>query len=313
MPTPIITRQNADALIPVTYSREIMQAVTQGSAALSLMRKLPNMTAKQHRIPVLSQLAVAGFVSGDTGLKEVTNLAWKNVFLNAEEIAVIVPISENVLDDAEFDIWAEVRPQIVSEFGRVIDGAMFFSTDKPTVWPEGIVPASIAAGHVVTLGTGVDIASDIGGIDGVMGLVEGDGYSVNGFAADIVAKSHFRDLRDASKGLLFQPSLQVGTPDSLYGNRINFVTNGAWDKSKALMVGGDWTQAVFSIRQDITYKVLDQAVISDNEGRILYNLAQQDMVALRCVMRLAWAVPNPINPMNQDEATRYPFAVLRNA
>jgi hypothetical protein len=76
------------------------------------------------------------------------------------------------------------------------------------------------------------------------------------------------------------------------------------------MISGAWSQLVYAMRQDITYKVLDQAVIQDGAGNIIYNLAQQDMVALRAVMRLGFALPNPINRMNTNSATRYPFAVL---
>jgi hypothetical protein len=65
------------------------------------------------------------------------------------------------------------------------------------------------------------------------------------------------------------------------------------------------------MRQDITYKLLDQAVIQDGAGNIVYNLAQQDMVALRAVMRLAWQVPNPINKLNTNAATRFPIGVLK--
>ena len=64
------------------------------------------------------------------------------------------------------------------------------------------------------------------------------------------------------------------------------------------------------MRQDITYKVLDQAVIQDAAGNTIYNLAQQDMVALRAVMRLGFALPNQINRMQQTAANRAPFAVL---
>jgi hypothetical protein len=34
------------------------------------------------------------------------------------------------------------------------------------------------------------------------------------------------------------------------------------------------------------------------------------MVALRAVMRLGFALPNPINRVNQVAATRYPFCIL---
>ena len=43
----IITRQNAEALIPTEYSNEIIKSVNQESAALSLMKRLRLMRQKQ--------------------------------------------------------------------------------------------------------------------------------------------------------------------------------------------------------------------------------------------------------------------------
>ena len=303
----IITRTDAEALIPVEESKEIITAVRQSSAALSLMRKLPNMTAKQRTLPVLSSLPVAGFVNGDNGLKAVSAAAWDKKIITAEEIAVIIPIPEAVLDDAQYDIWAELKPSIVEAFGKVIDSAIFFSVSKPTSWENGIVTSAIAKGNVITRSNASDIVQDI---NMLMGKVEEDGFDVTGFAGDISNKSSLRGLRDQNGGLLFQPSLTADTPSTLYAQPINYVKNGSWDKTQALLVGGDFSQAVYAIRQDMTYKILDQAVISDGDGRIIYNLAQQDMVALRCVMRLGWQLPNPVTALNPDGTTRYPFAVL---
>ena len=302
-----ILRQDADALIPVEVSREIIKSMPEQSSALQLMRRLPNMTAKQRRIPVLSQLVTAGFVNGDMGLKQTTQAAWKNKYIEAEEIATIVVIPEAVLDDASYDIWGEIRPLIVEAFGAVIDGAMLFNIDRPATWPQGLFQQLSAAGHTVELGTGTDIASDI---SSMMALVESDGFEVTGFASDVALRANLRDLRDATNGLLYQPSLLTGTPNTLYGQPIHHVRNGTWDSSDVRVIGGDWSQAVYSIRQDITFKRLDQAVISDGDGKIVHNLAQQDMVGLRCVMRLGWQLANPINRMNQDENTRFPFAAL---
>lgn len=302
----IISRTDAEALIPVEYSKEIISAVHHESATLSLMRKLPNMTSKQTKLPVLSAMPVAGFVSGDTGLKAVSSASWTNKYITAEEIAVIIPIPEAVLDDADYDIWAELKPSIISEFGRVIDGAVLFGIEKPDTWPESIAVSAVEKGKSVTFGVGMDIAEDI---NSVMGLIEKDGFDVNGFAGEVALKAHLRGLRDKNGGLIFQPSLTAETPSTIYAQPVSYVKNRAWDSTKAKLIAGDWSQAVYSIRQDITYKVLDQAVISDSEGKIIHNLAQQDMVALRCVMRLGWQLPNPVTQLNSTE-TRYPFAIL---
>jgi len=78
----------------------------------------------------------------------------------------------------------------------------------------------------------------------------------------------------------------------------------------ALMFSGDWTQLVWSMRQDITFKVSTEGVIQDGSGDTIFNLFQQDMVALRAVMRLGFALPNPINRMQATAADRCAFAAL---
>ena len=309
----VIDRSDATALIPEEVSREIVQGVAETSACLRLFRRLPNMSRKQQRIPVLSALPTAYFVTGDTGLKQTTEQAWENKYLNAEEIACIVPIPEAVLDDADYDIWAEVRPRIVEAFGVVIDAAILFGTNAPTSWPDSILDGATSAGHVVALGTGADIYDDIMGENGVISLVEEDGYMVNGHIAAMTMKAKLRGLRDTSGQPIFVRSMQDRTRYELDGEPMEFPANGAFDVTQALMFSGDFRQAVYAMRQEITYKVLTEAVIQDNTGAIVYNLAQQDMVALRAVMRLAWQVPNPVNRLQPTEAQRYPFAVLTPA
>ncbi len=309
----IITRQDAEALIPVEASREIIQNVPQRSKLLPLMRRLPNMTALQKTIPVLSSLPSASFVNGDTGQKGTTNAKWDKLPLTAEELAVIVPISENVLADADYDIWGELRPQIEEAFGVAIDAAIAFGTNKPASWPTAIVPAAIAAGNNVQMGTGTDLASEIIGPDGLMAKVENDGYRVNGFFADGTMEAYLRDLRDKENRFLYTRSLEEYTPDRLVGRPIFYDNQGIFDVAQALMIAGDFSNAVYAIRQDMTYKVLTEAVIQNADGTIAYNLAQQDMVALRCVMRLGVQIAAPITRRNENNANRYPFAVLQPA
>lgn len=305
----IITRGMAEALIPVEESREIIQGAVKSSYAMRLMRRLPNMSSKQRRIPVLDAMAQAYFVGGDTGLKKTTDQAWKSKYLNVEEIAAIVPVSEAVLSDSSFDIWGETKPRLIEAAGQLFDKAVFFGIAKPETWPEGLIPQAIAAGNIVAEGTGVDIGADVS--EG-MSIIEGLGYRSTGIASDVSVLGTLRNLRDSNNNPIYSPSLTAGTPSSLWGTAIEFIENGAWDSEIALMLMGAWANAVYSIRQDLTFKVLDQSVISDDEGKIILNLAQQDSVALRMVMRLAWQVAAPINRVNEkiSEAQRFPFSVI---
>ena len=79
------------------------------------------------------------------------------------------------------------------------------------------------------------------------------------------------------------------------------------------VLAGDWSQFVVGVRQDIRMKILTEAVITDNTGAIIFNLAQQDMTAVRLTFRAGWQVSNTINNERPLEAQRYPAGYLKTA
>lgn len=307
----VIDRSGAESLIPTQEANEIIQGTITQSAVLSRGRKLANMTSRQYKMPVLDMLPIAYFVNGDTGQKKTTKQAWDKKFITAEEIAVIVPIPEAVLDDEEYDIWKEVKPRVTEAFGKVIDGAILFDVDKPSTWRDGVVTTATKAQSVVTLGASDNLYDKIMAEEGVIAKVEDSGYFVNGHMADISMRAKLRGLKDADGNPIFKSDMQGATSYSLDGSPMNFPNNGAFDKSKALMISGDFSQLVYSIRQDITFKLFTEGVVQNTDGTIAYNLMQNDMVALRAVMRLGWEIPNPINALKTDKTKRCPFSILK--
>jgi len=306
----VVTRTDAGALIPEDVSREIVQGLPQFSSIMQLATRGQNMSRAQRRMPVLSTLPTAYFVDGDTGLKQTSDQTWANKYLNAEELACIIPIPEAVLDDQDYDIWGEIKPRIMEAMGVAFDAAVYFGTNAPASWPTDLLAQATAVGNIVTLGTGADLYDDLLGESGVISTIEGQGYMATGHVAAMTMRGKYRGLRDADGQPLFKRGMQDSTQYDLDGAPIVFPRNGAMDATQVLQFSGDFKQIVYSMRQDITYKILDQAVIQDGAGAIVYNLAQQDMVALRAVMRLAWQVPNPINRLETNEAARYPIAAL---
>ena len=172
----IIDRTGAESLIPIQESNEIIQGTIAQSAVLSRGRKLANMTSRQYKMPVLDMLPIAYFVNGDNGQKKTTKQAWDKKFITAEEIAVIVPIPEAVLDDSEYDIWGEVKPRVTEAFGKVIDSAVLFGENKPNTWREDVVTTATKANAVVTLGSSDSLYDKIMAEDGVIAHVEDCGY-----------------------------------------------------------------------------------------------------------------------------------------
>lgn len=311
----IISRADAQALIPEDVSREIWKNVPQQSAALSSFRQR-RLSRNQQRVPVLSVLPLAYFVNGDTGLKQTTEVNWDNKYLNVEEIACIVPIPENVLDDADYDIWGETRPLIEEAIGRALDGAIFFGIDKPSSWPTAIVPAAVAAGNTVVLGTSTVAQGGIAGdFSNLFGTVEDDGFDAGFVAAKRSLKKSLRNARDTQGQKLSEAVTKMMgqvSVDSIYGVDVKYPMRGLWPTAggSAVAITGDAQHSLIGVRQDITVKLLTEATIVNNAGAVVYALAQQDMVALRVVFRVAWQVPNPINYDQPTEGSRYPFGVL---
>ena len=315
----IIDRNALSGLIPEPVTREIMQGAIAESAVLRMGRRLANMSSKTQTINVLDALPSAYFVNGEAtdagagdAFKQTTKMAWDKKKLYAEEIAVIVPIPEAALDDADYDIWGEVRPRLTEAFGKVIDAAILFGTNKPSTWRNGVVPSAIAAGNGVPMGT--DVFSDIMGEGGLISKVELDGFNPNGVMSAIQMRGKLRGLKDTTGQPIFKSDMQGATRYGLDGMDMYFPMNGAFDPNQAQMIVGDWSQLVYAIRQDMTFKIFTEGVIQDPSTKaITYNLMQNDMVALRAVMRLGWEIANPINAYNADIANPFPFSVYGKA
>jgi len=303
----LVSRSDAAALVPEEVSSAMLTSLSAQSAVLDLGTKIP-IARNQTRFPVLSALPTAYFVSGDTGLKQTTEAAWENKYMYVEEIATIVPIPEAVLDDAGFDVWGSIQPLMEAAIARTLDAAVVFGTSAPTTWAtEGnLVGKAVAAGNVIARGTNAAAAGGIhGDLSDVAGTLEADGFMPDGAIANVTLKARLRQVR-ATTGETIPLPEDLPTP--------RYVLPGLWPTgtNAAELVMGDWSKLVVGVRQDMTYKLITEGVITDNTGAIIYNLPQQDMVALRLVFRAAYAVANPINYQQGTEASRSPFAVLRS-
>jgi HK97 family phage major capsid protein len=312
----ITTRTDVGALIPEEVSNVMLGKAVDGSATLALFSSIPVGRA-QVRLPVLASLPIAYWVTGDTGLKQTTEISWANKYLNIEEIAVIMPVPDNVLADVDVDIWDEAMPLIAEAFGRTLDAAVFFGAAAPASFPTNVTAAALAAGNTVDEGTNATAAGGFfGDIDDLYGKIEQDGFEVTGFVAPTSFKAKLRKVR-GTDGRKLDEGRTSGDLRSLDGYPISYSMKGLWPLSAGAgvngirAIAGDWSQFVVGVRQDITMKILTEAVIQDNTGAIVFNLAQQDMTAIRLTFRAGWQVANTINNENTVESTRYPAGYIR--
>ena len=307
----LTSRTDTEALIPEEVSRTMLGKENHGSAVLDLFRRVP-VSRNQVRFPVLSALPTAYWLSGDMALKQTTEIAWANKFLNIEELAVILPVPENVVADVEMDIWDAALPLITEAFHRALDAAVFFGTNAPGTFPTNIATAAAAAGNTVNEGTAAASGGYFADIDKLIDLVELDGYDVSGYVANRSMRGKLRSARNADGERLDAGRI---TPDlaSIDGSPIDYPMRGLWPTgsgSPRVFAGDFASQFVVAVREDITVKILDQAVIQDNTGAVVFNLAQQDALGLRVKARFGWQVAATINDDQPNPAIRYPAAAL---
>lgn len=302
---------DTDPLVPEPLVADLIKEATKQSAVLSQVRTVRMATGTQ-RQPVLASKPVAYWNAGsDIGYAQTTKQEWENVFLVAEGMDVIVPIPRDYLNDTLIDIWSEVRPELAEAVARKLDSACIFGDDAPVTFGKSIFDLADEVGNVVQAGTYDDVAVDVT----KMGIQLGkQGYSLNGFMSEPTFDWQLVGLRNGDGTPIYQTDLAGATRSTLYGRALNQVDNGAWDSSKAVLIGGDFSKARVGIRQDIEFEVSTQAVITDPAtGEIVYNLFQQNMVALKLHVRYAWATAKPVTALEADATKRAPFSVLTPA
>ena len=120
-----------------------------------------------------------------------------------------------------------------------------------------------------------------------MAMIEESGYDTNGFVARIGVKNSLRKLRDANGNQLFVDGVNG---KEFYSLPIEFSRNGAWDKTKAELIGADWDKSLVGIRDSLEYEILKEATLEgtlDEDGKPI-SLAEQDLIGIKATMRLAY-------------------------
>ena len=279
-----ISRAEVATLIQEAYADTLLGSATEASTVLSAFQTV-SMGTKTTHLPVLATLPSAGWVSesatADGGVKPQSEVTWADRTLVAEEIAVIIPIHENVIDDATVAILSEVAMLGGQAIGKKLDEAVLFGVDKPASWVSlDLLAAAVAAGQVAnTVDGDANVADIVGGVNTVAKQIALAGYAPDTLVSSLAMRYEVANLRDANGNPIFRD-------ESFAGFRTFFNRNGAWSPEDATAFVVDSSRVRIGIRQDISVKFLDQATV----GSI--NLAERDMVALRLKARFAYVLGN---------------------
>ena len=277
-----INRSDVSTLIEDAYSQVLLEAASAGSQALQAFPTV-NLGTKTTNMPMLAALPQAGWVTEDIGdassTKPTSEVRWKNTTMVVEEIAVIVPVHEDVLADATTDVLTQVSQLAGQAIGQKLDQAIIWGVGKPASWTSSaLYTAASTASQTAAYTSGAASADDIvGKVNQSAKTLAGLGLLPDTLLANLTFRYDIVNLRDAN-------GLPIFRDEQFAGFNTSFSRNGTWDNSRAKCLVVDSSRVRIGVRQDITVKFLDQATV----GGI--NLAEKDMVALRFKARYGYVL-----------------------
>jgi HK97 family phage major capsid protein len=311
----VVGRGDTAALVPEDVANDMLGHVaTENSAVLKEFKRVPVLSG-QTRFPILSALPFAYWVNGDTGLRQTTEEQWSNKFMNIEELAVVVPVPENVIDDVAdeggFDLWSEIMPDCEIAIGRALDSAVFFGTNSPSTFPPAVSIDAAARGFEYEEASATAEGGIQNDIDVVIGELEEAGFDPSGIVAARTLRGKLRKARSTIGERLSGVNADL---TEYMGMSISYPMRGLFPTGAKRVEAfvGDYTEFAVGVRKDIEVSFLDEAVLQDNTGAIVVNLAQQKMVAMMLTCRYGWQVSNKIRYDQTDETKRYPVGVLKS-
>lgn len=285
MPDTGYLKDNLAGLIPEEMAQDIMKDVVQGSALLRLSN-VTEMTTDEKKVPVMTDGPGAYWVNESERI-ETSTATWITPVLQAKKLAVIIPVTNEKLNDPMINVLEELKPYVAEAFYQSIDAAGFFGAGP---FVKHIYGEAQSVGNVYAQSASekFDIA-----VSEAMGKVEERGYDVDAWAASRSVKKTIRSLRDANGNKLFVDGIDG---KEFYNVPIDFCGNQAWDVDKASMIGGAFSKySIVGMRADIEYKILTEATLQNvtmADGKPL-SLAENDMIALKATMRMAYLCVKP--------------------
>lgn len=285
-----VTREDIAAAIEEEYNYSLLNKAAASSTALSAFTTV-DMGSKVQNLAAVSTRPVAKWVGEADGArkKPTSKFSFEKKILTAQEVAVIVTMNEEDLEDANDDLLESAASMGGEAIGRALDEAVLFGVNKPASWTsKDIFAAATAAGAVHQVGVGENDL--IGSLFQAAEDVDAAGGNPSVFISRQGLKYRLANLRATDNSPIYIPSLSAapGSVDSVAGMSAYWNQNGAFDRTKAEAIVADPAGVLIGIRSDISVKFLDQATVDG------VNLAENDKVALRFRARYAYTLADVV-------------------
>lgn len=216
----------------------------------------------------------------------------KSYILEARKLAVILPVTEEVLNYTWTDYFDSIKDKIVDLFNKKIDGAAFLGL-YGNPFGANVLSSAKAASNIVS--------GDIT-LDTIYSLEDTPSKDPNAFVGHRTINRTLRSIRDSVNGgqhIFEKPANPnaTGELDGLPYAQLQLQDGQTYPAGT--LITGNFNGLVYGIPNgtNLRLKIADQATLSkvQNDGTLDsgdVHLFEQDMRALRAIFEIAVAIPN---------------------
>jgi HK97 family phage major capsid protein len=201
----------SDNTVPKSFFDEVFQVARLVGPMLETSQIISTTSGEQLTIPTLTARSTATIKAAAAAIDN-SEPTFSSITLGAFKYSFLVPVANELITDAGFDISSLIAEQAGNAIGFAVNNDLTLGTG--TVQPNGIVPK---AGAGITGGTGVaglftaDNLIDLAySLDGAARRLPGVAYMTNSSSVGKIRK-----LKDTAGNYLYQ--VGVGQPDTFAG------------------------------------------------------------------------------------------------
>lgn len=266
-------------------------SLVQTSKVVQLGQKV-EMDGKMVRKGVeIGQLTDAYFV-GEGQKIGTAKVQSKSYVLESRKLAVILPVTEEVLNYTWTDYFESIKDKIVDLFNKKIDGAAFLGLHG-NPFGANVLASAKKAGNVVS--------GDIT-LENIYDVEDKSDKDPNAFVGHRTINRTLRSIRDDVNGgqhVFEKPANPnaTGELDGLPYAQLQLQDGQTYPAGT--LITGNFNGLVYGIPNgtNLRLKIADQATLSkvQNDGTLDsgdVHLFEQDMQALRAIFEIAVAIPN---------------------
>ena len=203
----------SDNTVPKSFYDEVFSVARLAGPMLQVSQVINTASGEQLTIPTLTGYSTATIKAAGSAIAD-SEPTFSSIALGAFKYSFLVPVANELLSDAGFDISALIAEQAGNAIGFGINTGLTVGTG--TLEPTGVFTAGASA---VTGGTGVagaptyeNLVDLVYALDGQARILPGVGFlmSKSGLAA-------VRKLKDGAGNYIWSGNAVVGQPDTILG------------------------------------------------------------------------------------------------